>query len=301
MPNYERIARLLSGCKIRKPILKWNRSDCLTFLKSMAYFQKSSFFNIKSETCGYLKEVYGEAANQVLLIFESINYSDMEVEYDVEINYFFSHNELNKTIEKHIDIVSGHYNQITYLSTTIFMNLGWFGISSKDALQIRKSDVSQDGNVYVNGILYQFPAQLQELIIQLRDMQAYSVLDINGMQKTYTMKESEYLFRTTRTDVKTEESARVEIKELNTDETFACTEKKLAFEKIFASGVFYRALQDDLKNGAVYRMTGNERISVLNSDQAEKIFFNGEHVSRNRLVNTLRLYDTYKKIAMQTM
>lgn len=301
MPNYERIERLLSKSAIRKPILEWERSDCLMFLNSITFLQKSSFLNIKSKINGYLKETYGERANAITFLFESIKYSDIDIENDVESNHFFSFDELKYTLEKHIDIICGYQNQITRLPIKMFMTVGWFEIPIDDALRIKKSDVDQDGNIYVNGVLYQFPAKVQKQILQLKDLKEFPVLDTNGRQLVYTMTESEYLFRTTTTPVMSKDSARVKIKELNTNETFKETEKRLSFEKIAMSGVFFRAAQDEVKNGAVYRITGSERLVVLDRDKAERLFFRSDFLKKKKLVDVLRLYDVYKKIAMQTM
>jgi hypothetical protein len=248
-----------------------------------------------------LKETYGDAANNTLSLFESIEYSEIDIDNDVEANYFFSFDEFKYTVEKHIDVICGYQNQITRLPIKMLVTLGWFEISIDDALQIKKSDIDQDGNIIIGSTLCQLPAKIQKQIILLRDMKEFAVLDTNGRQLIYSMTESEYLFRTTTTPVMSKGSARVMIKKLNTDETFKETEKKLSFEKVAMSGVFYRAMQDEVKTGAVYRITGNERLVVLDRDKAEQLFFKSEFLKKKKLVDVLRLYDVYKKIAMQTM
>jgi hypothetical protein len=272
----------------------------MTLFKSVNYFSKSSFLNLKSNLCAYLKETYGEDASNTLSLIESIRHSDIDIENDVESYYFFSYDEFHYTVDKHIDIVCGYHNQISRLLTKVFLTLGWFGITLDDALQIRKSDVDPEGNINVNGVLFQLPAKVQKLVLQFKDMEEFTVLAANGKQMTFTMVDSGYLFRTTTTDVVSKSGIRVKIKELSTEETFSYTDKKLSFEKVAVSGVFYRALQDELKNGAVYRITGNDRMVVLDRERAEQLL-KSEYLKSKIIGDKLRLYDVYKKIAMQTM
>ena len=294
MQDYESIIRDFSD-KIGKPLMKWDSCDCNNFIKSIPSLRKNTFNKKKSYLYSHLRENYGNSANDVIKLFESIQYSDIDIEDKVEESYYFSFGELDETIEKHISIVYGEDNQEAHLHLKLLLILGWYGFPIEDSLSIKNSDIDLDGNVYIRGILTDLPQKLREEIIQLRDTKSFCVSTTDGRHAKYNKKESEYLFRTTKTDVMTKESASVKIKNLNVREAFEITNKRIEFEKILTSGIFYRALLDERENGEVYRIAGNDRLNVTDRDRAEKLFVVG-----GVLTSTLRLYDTFKKIAQRT-
>ena len=273
-----------------KDLLKFTRSDFIKHCFSQSGMSRASFDLRKT---GIRQHLAGIDAQQALKVVETIFFRDLTHEDVLISEYFSDFDDFFKSLEGRIKALNPTVDPHFYDPQVVTLVLAWLGLTSDEAVNVKKADVNEVFNtVSVGEKVYNIPAQAMEYFIRYKKRERLLKLSGSGLCEVF-LKASPYLFRTFKSVQMSKQSLLMGITtQLNNVEG-----KRFIYNSVRLSGAFSRAVEYEQKNGRITRIPPGlpDDLKQAYFDGATALF--GEEIKndnfyRQRIIQ----YEAYKDV-----
>lgn len=251
-----RYKRIITYFPENKQPIEYARED---FLYILSQINAKSVGNFTVTKC-LIADIFewlikqGEMTNEQLREFMEIQFYDLDHTDKYTEYYFRSFDQLHSTLEEIIEIHSqGNELDGEFDTLRCAIYLSWYGFTIKELIEILKEDINPTQPIIYKGT-EKTPVHIGEKCMSyVREYaEKEAVLSRRFGRADGTLvryKDSRYLFRSCKSE------------KLNENQITAMTRytnpyveevgKKIAFGKIYQSGIYYRIYLDELENGTL--------------------------------------------------
>lgn len=227
-----------------KSFSEFTKDDFIAYYFNTTGFSLSAFNDHKQIAKEYLRDI---GAGEALIDLLPIRFQDLDHEDKMENEFFADFNDLYESLVARINKLSIKVDSSIFDAQAAILMVAWAGVTSDDAANIKKSDVNEyAGAVIVNGREYKIPQDGMNLVVRYAQNNRLIKQNNNGLCEMF-LKDSNYLFRTFKTDKMTPHAIRASVPtKLNIP-----NDKEFSYNNVRLSGVFWRAMQFEKENGTI--------------------------------------------------
>lgn len=260
----------------------YSEEEYRTLLEKMNVTNVSVMRIYKSRIKGYIDYLceQGVLTEQNVLDLIAINYGSINSARVLDLRYYPTLSALQEDIDDCIDHAQ-RIDENVFAMQISALYLAWYGVRLEELLQIRKSDVHEDSITVGNREIYPTTA-VMAYIKDYRDAEGYHSQARQIIYLKY--KPSELLFRTPRASEIT--SIVMLLTSIHVFTKSGGKEKRsLTYDKVYWSGIFHRAYQYELENGAI----------PMNNLEVRERIFQEHYDSMSEANRRLTEYRQYKE------
>jgi hypothetical protein len=165
----------------------------------------------------------------------------------------------------------------------------WLGLRIPEIVKIKKEDITKEENaVYYNDMRYEVHPRAYSILIECVNAKSYTQANCQTTS-TFYYTDSEYLIRTAKSETMTENTLRVVISNFN--ESLPPKSSPYRADKIYWSGVFFRAYQKEIERGGF--------ADIVNPDARMRYFgdlFKEKYTSTEQVRRRFLEYQEYSSV-----
>ncbi len=289
----EFIRDLVREAKTRasKEITEFTRGGFIEHYFSQSGMSRASFDLRKTGIRQHLADI---DARQALKTVGTIFFRDLTHEDVLLSEYFANFDDFFKSLEARIKALNPTVDPHLYDPQIVSLVFAWLGITSDDAVNIKKSDVNEVLNtVKADDKVYNIPPQAMPYVSRYKKQERLLKYSGSGLCEVF-LKASPYLFRTFKSVKMSKQSLLMGI----TTQLNAFEGKRFIYNSIRLSGSFSRAVGYEKKNGRITSIPAglpdDQRQAYF--DCATEVFgevINNENFYRQRLTQYKAYNDVY--------
>lgn len=264
-----------------KNVAEFNRDDFVTSYYSLVGISRSAFDEHKRDARDYLESINAADALDEL---ESISYYEIKHHEVMESEFFKDFNDFFDTLTDRVSKLSIRVDASVFDAQVATLMLAWAGVLPEDAVNIKKADVGEySRTVIANGNSYRIPAPGMTPVVRYAKSSRLIKPNNKGLCEMF-LRESEYLFRTFKTEKMTQESLLAGV----TTKLNIVNGKKFHYGNVRMSGVFSRTMAYEQEIGAIKSPPRSSSQEVKDSFMEEmgRVFeqtFHNETILKQRL------------------
>ena len=227
-----------------KNFSEFTKDDFIAYYFNTTGFSLSSFNEHKQVAKEHLRNI---KAGEALIDLLPIRFQDLDHEEKMETEFFADFNDVYESLLDRINKLSIKVDSSMFDAQAAILMVAWAGVTSDDAANIKKADINEyAGTVTVNGREYKIPLAGMDLVVKYAKNNRLIKQNNKGLCEMF-LRESNYLFRTFKTEKMTAHAIRASVPtKLNMIEG-----KEFAYNSVRMSGVFWRAMQFEKENGTI--------------------------------------------------
>lgn len=279
-------AQQLSG----KDIHKFTRDDFVDYYYALIGISRSVFDEHKRDAKNYLESVN---AIDALDNLSSISYYEIQHAETMQSEFFADFDDLFDSLAERINKLSIRVDSSVYDAQFATLMLAWAGVQPEDAVNVKKANINEHSRtVVVDGKTYRIPERGMTPVIRYVLADRMIKPNNKGLCEMF-LRESDYLFRTFKSDKVTQQSLLAGVTtKLNTVEG-----KRFHYGSVRLSGVFSRAMLYEQELGAIKTLprssTPEDKAAFI--EEMGRVFeqkFHNETILKQRL-SQYRAYKAY--------
>ena len=276
-----------------KNVPEFTRDDFVNYYYSLIGISRSVFDEHKRDMRGYLESIDAADALEEL---ESISYYEIKHHEVMEAEFFRDFNDFLDTLTERVNKLSIRVDASVFDAQVATLMLAWAGVTPEDAVNVKKSDVGEySRTVIANGNSYRIPAPGMEPVVRYAKVNRLIKPNNNGLCEMF-LKESEYLFRTFKTEKMTREALLAGV----TTKLNIVDGKKFHYGNVRLSGVFSRVMAYEQEIGVIKSppRAASQEVKDSFAEEMERVFeqkFSNETVLKQRLSQYKQWKDYFYK------
>ena len=271
-----------------KNVSEFSRDDFIAYYYSLIGISRSVFDEHKREARNYLESI--DAAD-ALRELAGISYYEIQHIETMRSEFFADFDDLFEAVTERINKLSIRVDSSVFDAQFATLMVAWAGVQPEDAVSIKKSSISEHSRtIMVDGKTYRVPARGMAPVVRYAWADRMIKPNNKGLCEMF-LKESEYLFRTFKSEQVTQQSLLAGV----TTKLNIADGKRFHYGSVRLSGVFSRAMLYEQELGAIKTMPRNmsPEDKAVYMEEMGRVFeqkFHNETILKQRLSQ----YKAYK-------